>query len=90
MGLVRSFQISAVFPHLTVLDNVRVALQRPDGTRYQFWRSDRGAATRLTPAPWNCSQRSALTDSATSPAVDLPYGRKRALEIATTLALDPE
>src|SRR5262249_19067248 len=41
LGLVRSFQISAVFPHLTVLENVRVALQRKRGGSFDFWRSKR-------------------------------------------------
>ena len=89
LGLVRSFQISAVFPHLTVLENVRVALQRRRGRSFDFWRSERvlgalnGRALELLDAV-------GLAAFATLPAVELPYGRKRALEIATTLALDPE
>ena len=88
MGLVRSFQISAVFPHLTVLENVRVALQRALGTSYHFWRSERSVEVL------NERARELLNDVgvqqyADVPAVELPYGRKRALEIATTLALDP-
>jgi branched-chain amino acid transport system ATP-binding protein len=88
MGLVRSFQISAVFPHLTVLDNVRIALQRPSGLATQFWRSSSvlssldGRALELIEAV-NLSAYAHLTAS------ELSYGRKRALEIATTLALDP-
>jgi branched-chain amino acid transport system ATP-binding protein len=89
MGLVRSFQISAVFPHLTVLENVRVALQRKRGTSFDFWRSEQvlkeldGPARELIAAV-------GLTEFEDTVAVELPYGRKRALEIATTLALDPE
>jgi branched-chain amino acid transport system ATP-binding protein len=89
MGLVRSFQISAVFPHLSVLENVRIALQRKRGASFDFWRSDRvlgqldGRARELIEAV-------GLTEFETTAAVELPYGRKRALEIATTLALDPE
>ena len=89
MGLVRSFQISAVFPHLTVLENVRIALQRKRGHSFDFWRSERildqldGAARELISAV-------NLTEFENTVAVELPYGRKRALEIATTLALDPE
>ncbi len=89
MGVVRSFQISAVFPHLTVLENVRVALQRKVGTSFHFWRSARsldvlnGRAEELLDAV-------GLRGYEDEPAVELPYGRKRALEIATTLALDPE
>ena len=88
-GLVRSFQISAVFPNLTVLENVRVALQRSLGTSLHFWRSERSLhvlddrALALLEAVDLASFRGLL-------AVELPYGRKRALEIATTLALEPE
>jgi branched-chain amino acid transport system ATP-binding protein len=78
LGLVRSFQISAVFPHLTALENVRVALQRQHGQSFDFWRSK----TVLDDV--------GLSEFASTPAVEMPYGRKRALEIATTLALDPE
>jgi branched-chain amino acid transport system ATP-binding protein len=89
LGMVRSFQISAVFPHLTVLENVRVALQRQRGGSFDFWRS------RSTLNAFNDRALSLLNDVGLSgfanvPAVELPYGRKRALEIATTLALDPE
>lgn len=89
MGLVRSFQISAVFPHLTVLENVRVALQRALGTSYHFWRSERSVEVL------DMKAMELLTDVgvqayARVPAVELPYGRKRALEIATTLALNPD
>jgi branched-chain amino acid transport system ATP-binding protein len=89
LGMVRSFQISAVFPHLTVLENVRVALQRRRGGSFDFWRS------RSTLNEFNDRALSLLNDVGLSgfakvPAVELPYGRKRALEIATTLALDPE
>ena len=89
LGLVRSFQISAVFPHLSVLENVRVALQRRRGRSFDFWRSERvleglhGRALELIEAV-------GLGAFAATTAVELPYGRKRALEIATTLALDPE
>ncbi len=89
LGLVRSFQISAVFLHLSVLENVRVALQRKRGASFDFWRSERvldglnGRALELIDAV-------GLAPVARTPAVELPYGRKRALEIATTLALDPE
>jgi branched-chain amino acid transport system ATP-binding protein len=89
LGLVRSFQISAVFPHLTVLENVRIALQRMRGGSYDFWRSARALeafndrAAELIDAVGLSAWRDTV-------AVELPYGRKRALEIATTLALDPE
>jgi branched-chain amino acid transport system ATP-binding protein len=89
LGVGRSFQISAIFPHLTVLENVRVALQRKRGSSFDCWRSKRvldvfneRAMALITDV--------GLTSFAASIAVELPYGRKRALEIATTLALDPE
>ena len=88
-GVVRSFQISATFPHLTVIENIRVALQRRLGTVYHFWRSaeslrvlDERARELL--AEVDLERFTALR------AVELPYGRKRALEIATTIALEPE
>jgi branched-chain amino acid transport system ATP-binding protein len=89
LGLARSFQISAVFPHLTVLENVRIALQRRRGGSFDFWRSRRVLDT------FNDRAMALLTDVGLASfagwtAVELPYGRKRALEIATTLALDPE
>jgi branched-chain amino acid transport system ATP-binding protein len=88
-GLVRSFQISAVFPHLSVLENVRIALQRKRGHSFDFWRPERtlrdldGRARELLEAV-------GLTGFETTFAGELAYGRKRALEIATTLALDPK
>ena len=89
MGMVRSFQISAVFPHLSVRENVRVALQRPLGTSFHFWRSER-TLDRLNGRALELIQAVGLSEFAELPAVELPYGRKRALEIATTLALEPE
>jgi branched-chain amino acid transport system ATP-binding protein len=89
LGLVRSFQISAVFPHLSVLENVRIALQRARGRSFDFWRAQR-VLDRLNGRALELIDAVGLADFAASPAVELPYGRKRALEIATTLALDPE
>jgi len=89
LGLVRSFQISAVFPHLTVLENVRIALQRKRGSSFDFWRSDQ-ALERFTPRALELLESVGLAELAGIRAVELSYGRKRALEIATTLALDPE
>jgi branched-chain amino acid transport system ATP-binding protein len=88
-GVVRSFQISAVFPHLTVLENVRVALQRKRGSSFDFWRPER-ALKDLEPRAHALAEAVGLQDFMHRLAVELPYGRKRALEIATTLALDPE
>lgn len=89
LGLVRSFQISAVFPHLSVLENVRVALQRRRGASFDFWRSEK-VLKALNPEALELVESVGLTAFAGTAAVELPYGRKRALEIATTLALDPE
>jgi len=89
LGLVRSFQISAVFPHLSVLENVRVALQRTRGGSFDFWRSER-VLGRLNGRALELIDAVGLAAFAGTTAVELPYGRKRALEIATTLALDPE
>jgi branched-chain amino acid transport system ATP-binding protein len=89
LGLVRSFQISAVFPHLTVLENVRIALQRKRGGSFDFWRS-KGVLDALNERAHRIIDSVGLSEFAASTAVELPYGRKRALEIATTIALDPE
>ena len=88
-GIVRSFQISAVFPHLTVLENVRIALQRRLGDSFHFWRSDKSLAA-LDARAVELLAEVGLETYVKMIAVELPYGRKRALEIATTLALEPE
>ncbi len=88
-GVIRSFQISAVFPHLTVLENVRLALQRALGNSFNFWTSDR-TLNKLNNRAIELLTQVDLQDFAHLEAVELPYGRKRALEIATTLALEPE
>lgn len=88
-GLIRSFQISAVFPHLSVLENVRIGLQRRLGTSFQFWRSERSLRVLDDKAIELLSEVD-LTEYAAMPAVELSYGRKRALEIATTLAMEPQ
>jgi len=88
-GVIRSFQISAVFPHLSVLENVRVALQRKLGTSFRFWQSERSLAV-LDDEALALLAEVDLAQYAALPAVELSYGRKRALEIATTLAMDPQ
>jgi branched-chain amino acid transport system ATP-binding protein len=88
-GVVRSFQISAVFPNLTVLENVRVALQRKLGTSFHFWRSDHSLRVLHERARELLASVDLQAFEGTV-AVELPYGRKRALEIATTLAMEPE
>lgn len=89
LGLVRSFQISAVFPHMSVLENVRIALQRARGGSFDFWRST-SVLDGLNDRALELIADVGLSAFAHATAVELPYGRKRALEIATTLALDPE
>ncbi|MBU2966261.1 ABC transporter ATP-binding protein [Amphritea sp. 2_MG-2023] len=88
-GIVRSFQISAVFPHLSVMENVRIALQRKEGNSFHFWKSVK-VLDKLNERAYELLNEVGLKDYANALTVDLPYGRKRALEIATTLALDPE
>ncbi|MDC0661183.1 ABC transporter ATP-binding protein [Marinobacter sp. SS21] len=88
-GVVRSFQISAVFPQLTVRENVRVALQRKEGNSFHFWRPQR-VLDRLNGRAQELLASVGLEDFADAHTVDLSYGHKRALEIATTLALEPE
>lgn len=89
MGIIRSFQISAVFPHMTVLENVRIGLQRRLGTSFQFWRGERSLES-LNGRALELLAEVGLDGFADVPTADLPYGRKRALEIATTLGMEPE
>jgi branched-chain amino acid transport system ATP-binding protein len=89
MGIIRSFQISAVFPHLTVLQNVRIGLQRELGSSFYFWQSER-SLSRLDERAMQLLAEVDLSTFADTVTADLPYGRKRALEIATTLAMEPE
>jgi len=88
-GIIRSFQISATFPHLTVLENVRIGLQRKLGTSFHFWKSEK-SLEQLTPQAMQLLETVSLTEFADFVTMELPYGRKRALEIATTLAMEPE
>jgi branched-chain amino acid transport system ATP-binding protein len=88
-GIVRSFQVSAVFPHLTVLENVRIGLQRTLGTSFHFWKPESSLVV-LDSKVMELLDAVDLGSFAQRVAVELPYGRKRALEIATTLAMDPQ
>jgi branched-chain amino acid transport system ATP-binding protein len=88
-GVIRSFQISAVFPHMTVLENVRIGLQRRLGTSFHFWKPER-TLNVLNDRAMELLEAVDLSSFADTITVELPYGRKRALEIATTLAMDPE
>ena len=88
-GIIRSFQISAVFPHLTVLENVRIGLQRKLGVSFHFWKSE-NMLRQLDGRAMQLLESVDLGAYASSVTVELPYGRKRALEIATTLAMEPE
>ncbi len=89
MGMVRSFQISATFLSMTALENVRLALQRQRGENYDFWTS-RKVLCQYEEQAWKLLSDVGLEDMANVPASQLSYGRKRALEIATTLALEPQ
>jgi branched-chain amino acid transport system ATP-binding protein len=89
MGIVRSFQISAIFPHLTVRENIQIALQRATAESFKFWKHE-SCLDRLNPRTQQLAAALGLADTLDLPAIELSYGRKRALEIATTLALDPE
>jgi branched-chain amino acid transport system ATP-binding protein len=88
-GIVRSFQISAVFPHLTALENVRAALQRNLGTSFHFWKSER-SLHHLHGRAMELLETVDLQAFAHELTVNMPYGRKRALELATTMALEPD
>lgn len=88
-GFVRSFQISATFPHLTALENVRIGLQRKLGTEFKFWKSDKSLDC-LNDEAMALLESVDLKGFANTITAEMPYGRKRALEIATTLALEPE
>ena len=89
IGIIRSFQISAVFPHMTVLDNVVIGLQRKLGTSFHFWKNTRSLNSLHEQALALLAEVD-LEQFAALRAADLPYGRRRALEIATTLAMEPE
>ena len=89
LGLVRSFQISAVFPHLTALENIRIALQRKRGDSFDFWRS-KAALKPLNERAMSLLEDVGLSSFANAKAGEISYGRKRALELATTLAVEPE
>ncbi|KDE39859.1 MAG: ABC transporter ATP-binding protein [Nitrincola lacisaponensis] len=89
MGIIRSFQISAVFPHMTALENVRVALQRFEGSSFHFWKSEK-SLNKLNDKAYALLESVGLQEFANTVTVELSYGRKRALELATTLAMEPE
>ncbi len=89
MGIVRSFQISAIFPDMSVLDNVKVGLQRREGLSACFWRSRRATA-RLDAEAAGLLDEVGLSDAVHLPARDLPYGKRRSLELATTLGMNPK
>ena len=88
-GMVRSFQISATFSHLTAMENVRVALQRERSDSFNFWASEKRLNV-LNDRAMELLDAVDLGAFADTVTVEMPYGRKRALEIATTLALQPE
>jgi branched-chain amino acid transport system ATP-binding protein len=89
LGMVRSFQISATFAHMSLLENVRVGLQRAAGLAHQFWVSSR-VLRKLDDEAMGFLDLVGLSAHARELAVNLPYGHKRALELATTLAMNPK
>lgn len=88
-GVVRSFQISAVFPHMTALENIRIALQSFEGQSFHFWKSG-NSLNKLNQRCMELLDAVGLAEFANTTTVELAYGRKRALELATTLAMEPE
>ena len=88
-GVIRSFQISAVFPHMSVLENVRIGLQRQLGTSFHFWRSERSLKA-LDARALELLDQVGLASFANEVTENRAYGHNRALEIATTLAMEPE
>ena len=89
LGMVRSFQINSIFTHLSVIDNVKVSLESKTDLPGRFWLS--GAATdRLEPRALELLRDVGLERERDLLAVQLSYGRKRALELAISLAQEPE
>jgi len=89
MGLVRSFQISAVFGQMSVMENLRVALQRKRSDNFAFWRNE-SVLNELNERTYELIRSVGLEKWLHAPAADLSYGRKRALELVTTIAMEPE
>jgi len=88
-GVARSFQITSLFPRLTPVAHLELALQSPTALGWRFWRSDK-ALHRFGPRAYELLDQVGLTAQAETPAGALSYGRKRALELALALALDPK
>lgn len=89
MGMVRSFQISSIFPNTSVIGNIRLALQTRRGNNFDFYRSDKILSTYNDEA-FHLANMFALDSEAKVPAGALPYGKRRALELATTFAMNPD
>lgn len=88
-GLARSFQITNIFPKLTVFENIRLAVLRHHRLQYAFWRVlDRVAAVRDDTE--RLLERVRLQSHATSLAGEMTYSAQRSLELAMTLACDPQ
>jgi branched-chain amino acid transport system ATP-binding protein len=86
--MVRSFQISSIFPHLTVLDNVKIALQARTSLSRRLVASPKTTAVLDDPARAALASVG-LVDELDGFAANLPYGKKRSLELAIALAQDP-
>jgi branched-chain amino acid transport system ATP-binding protein len=89
LGVARSFQITSLFAQLTPREHLQLALAGGTGVTWRFWRSDRSLA-RFTGRADELLEEVGLTAQADVPAGNLSYGRKRALELALALALDPK
>jgi branched-chain amino acid transport system ATP-binding protein len=89
LGIGRSFQITNVFPNLTVLENARLAAQARGGDSLKLW-ARAAAFRRYETAARDALQRVGLGDQAHLPAATLPHGGKRKLELAILLAADPQ
>jgi branched-chain amino acid transport system ATP-binding protein len=89
LGLARSFQITNIFPKLTVFENIRMAVMRPHGLQYVFWKFiDRNA--RIREETEKLLELVRLAERSSTIAGEMAYSEQRSLEIAMTLASDPK
>ena len=88
-GIVRSFQITSIFAHLSVLDNVRVSLESKTALPFRFWLPG-ARVDALTERAMIILAQVGLTAQAALLAAQLSYGHKRALELGISIAQDPQ
>ncbi len=89
LGITRSFQITSIFPSLTVLENVRIALQSRTKSNFNMFAGLSGLA-HLEETAFSILTQIGLADMAGEKAANLDYGSKRCLEIGITLGTDPD